>query len=95
MTRARGLRGESLESKGDRPSGASSSSSLLGLKGPFEEDLGMSPDMLAGSELARLALLTTEAVTQRQAGGTRTPSRRVRRSPPLGEISISLTTRLE
>lgn len=58
MVCARGLRDKSLESKDERPSGVSSSSSLLSLEGPFEEDLGVSPDLFVEGDLAELAPLS-------------------------------------
>lgn len=69
MVRAHGLKNRNLESKGKRPLGASSSSSLLGLKGPLEEVLGVSPDLSAKGDLAGITPLTAEVIAQRWASG--------------------------
>lgn len=72
MVHVRELRDRSLEFEGERPSGASLSPPLLGLKGPSEEDPGMSPDFFIEGDLLRLAPFTVKVIVQRPAGRTET-----------------------
>lgn len=71
MVRARGLKDGSPEFEGERSSGASSSSPLLGLKGPSEEDPRVSPDLSTKGDLVGLAPLIAEVIAQRKAGRTK------------------------
>lgn len=69
MMHACRLKDGSPELEGERLLGASSSSPLLGLKGPLEEDLGVSHDLFAEGDLAELTLLIAIIIVQRQASG--------------------------